>query len=121
MPESKKSIREQFGIDFLLGQKEAAKATPFSAPAGESMGLVDKAKQVRLMAKVLKPLGAAPDAQCHLADLMDPTGLDLPDLLKVEETLEKNQLVTVVSRDRLGNHLIQITPQGREFLEDLNI
>ncbi len=117
-----KSIRDRFGIDYLLREKEAEAPSPLpsSTRSFESTEQIDKFKQMDQMVRVLEQLRTAPNQELPLHELVNLTGLDLPALLKVTDALAVNQLIVVTTQDRFGNHKIQMTAKGQELLGSLN-
>jgi hypothetical protein len=109
---AKKSIRDVFGVDYLLA--ENAPAVPTAQQAGDANEII-KTINIQRMTKVLQQLHSAPDrsGKCH--DLVQSTGFDLPLLLKLMEQMEKQQLIRVLERDKFGNNLVQMTQQGQDL------
>jgi hypothetical protein len=60
--------------------------------------------------EVLTILKRAPNQTANVHFLIDTTGIDLETLLGILETLKKSGLIQYTSRDKFGNHQVQLVP-----------
>jgi hypothetical protein len=102
----KRSIRDVFGVDFLLDKPPATKG--------------EQSELFRFMAQgVLRWLMQQSGNAGGLYDVVRSTGVDLKQLFGIVDYLTSQGLVEVTKRDPLGNTEIKITEQGKQFLQYL--
>ncbi|HEY1378767.1 MAG TPA: hypothetical protein VGF55_18350 [Gemmataceae bacterium] len=128
-----KSIRETFGLDYLINQTSpgpqgpqasaASVARPGDAAgaagagrAGTAEELKSQARLVSDMTQLLSLLNDRPGGEGRLHDLAGQTEMDLKQLLALVDVLTRYGLVEVVRPDKLGNDEIRLTDAGRQFL-----
>ncbi len=122
----RESIRAKFGLDYSgiddqgtpnLAARFETRAkggvgAAFEAGLGESFRAYSAATF-----KVLGRLYSDTDSKARMMELVDTTGIDFDDMSKIIEQLAGLGLVNYVERDRrAGNHLIQLTDDGKSLL-----
>jgi predicted transcriptional regulator len=108
------SIREKFGTDYLSGGSSDQATLPTSSPSGQ----VDPVEQAMAAygGQILAALDKSAQKSARLHDLIDQINLPFETALGVTDRLCQLALVSILQRDKYGNHEIKITPAGSEFL-----
>jgi hypothetical protein len=125
-----KAIREKFGLGHLFPQVDRAESaipSPAAATRGadvptartgqpEATGLQPTCPWLASTIRtVLGQLQTLPDHTARLHDLVARTGIDLERLLEAVQVMAGFGQVTIVRKDKLGNHTIRLPGQGRPF------
>lgn len=106
MSKRKSSIREKFGLDYFI--------TSDSEVMSDKVNKLFEEQKAQALAavgeEVITILKGSPDQSAGAHSLVDITGIDLETMLEVLANLERSQLIRCISRDKLGNHQVQLIP-----------
>ena len=114
------SIRRKSGLDYLTRTYRSTDASE----GGSEMGAVaqrsggnisDEQMQKAIFTtgrQILVTLRDSPDRKAELNHLVDETNIDKDELTPVVDKLADLNWVKYVTRDKYGNHVIEITEDG---------
>jgi len=110
-PKTTTSIREKFGVDYLIPESGALGSQVRSG--------ADEPVERALAAyghRILEMLQKAPQKMARVFEVVDATGLDIGTVQGVVDRMVRTGLLQVEETDKYGNHKILITPTGEQML-----
>jgi predicted transcriptional regulator len=108
------SIRDKFGIDYLITGNSDTEVQTLPAPANLADPLIERALAVH-GTRILTTLQEEGKRSVH--DIVDRTGLNMETVMGVVDRMVRTGLVQITQQDKYGNHTIQITPTGETLLK----
>ena len=104
------SIREKFGIDYLIPEPptQSAVVSPEDPRIERALAVYGR--------RVLELLKQAPDKTIRVFDLVDDMGVDINTAQAIIERMISTGLLRLDESDKYGNHKITITTAGEQAL-----
>ena len=110
-PRTTTSIREKFGIDYLIPQSQSVESPARS--------VIDPGIERALAAyghRILQIVARRPDKTSRVFDIVDATGLDVTTVQGVVDRMVSTELVQIEDIGKYGNRKVKITPTGEQML-----
>ena len=109
------SIRDKFGIDYLISGNSDTEVRTCPAPASNLADLLIERSLAVYGTRILTNLPVEGKRSVH--DIVDQTGLNMETVMGIVDRMVRTGLVQITQQDKYGNHTIQITPTGEEMLK----
>lgn len=103
-------LRNKLGVDYMR------QSAPEKRSVQQSSDFLDEAV-ILFGARILESVAKDPKGEKRLHVVVQELDISLADALRVADYLSDRGMVEIRDRDKLGNHLLVITGEGRKLVE----